>query len=774
MAVVVTAAPVRASSAAGTGGPHRTQMTFWRVILLPVLSLLALLPLVPLPSRPAQIIGISRLPPRKHPGEPLLSRLFAKQLLQNLADGPAEYARVRAAHAQPALRGLNRSVVPLLALCPAPSCHSSDDLLVLTLLHKRGAGGPSHSPHRGVIEQWARPAAHYLRRPPPRSATTAIAHAARRGLGAAARQLAEQARVALHPQLLSDPDDWRLLWRQTLPGPAEGLAATADGRRLAVSYRKLAGEEITFHIRHFVAPRGDDAEDDASSGAADGDASYDPFDDDDDDDDVDDVGGVWRASGVSRTGGGHKAIGKGTDGGSEEGTPPAWPPAWAPMIKYEDLPLAGNLPISALALAGRSCVVYARVHDARLFRVLCRAPRSGPQVKALPPPRAARRFGKRGGASGVRARRRTSRQRRRASVAEGRVSEWRPLPWSGGRWKVMSPGPPVDRRAGHVETVVLSALPAAAAARRRHRPINDIGLLLVGQISPISGSANATKGGSGSGAAAGGTAGGGGRSEPGLALRLLSPPRRPPLSCRFGLQHVRRRRCLPRGQWMLRAGTAAQSAAGVREDETLTSSIEPSGESLAARTTRPLLAGSLDAAHTAVTFAHTITTVHTTHALPPARPRRGSRLQFWRLAGRRTLAGDGGASGDGSADGRASREAALLSALAQRHSAKPSSGAVSAVMLELQVGAPPPHLPFALILPSLSLSPDIPLLPSSFVCFHPPLTVAHGDSHASGGGCGRCPLPYPHSRAPRPTPRSPRRPSRGAPALPRRDPGTSG
>ena len=253
-----------------------------------------------------------------------------------------------------------------------------------------------------------------------------------------------------------------------------------------------------------------------------------------------------------------------------------------------------------------------------------------------------------------------------------------------------------------------------------------------------------------------------------------APPRRPPLSCRFGLQHVRRRRCLPRGQWMLRAGTAAQSAAGVREDETLTSSIEPSGESLAARTTRPLLAGSLDAAHTAVTFAHTITTVHTTHALPPARPRRGSRLQFWRLAGRRTLAGDGGASGDGSADGRASREAALLSALAQRHSAKPSSGAVSAVMLELQVGAPPPHLPFALILPPLSLSPGIPLLPSSFVCFHPPLTVAHGDSHASGGGCGRCPLPYPHSRAPRPTPRSPRRPSRGAPALPRRDPGTSG
>ena len=52
--------------------------------------------------------------------------------------------------APPVLRGLNQSAVPVLRLCAAPACHPRDDLLVLTLLHQRGAGG-SQRGGRGVF-----------------------------------------------------------------------------------------------------------------------------------------------------------------------------------------------------------------------------------------------------------------------------------------------------------------------------------------------------------------------------------------------------------------------------------------------------------------------------------------------------------------------------------------------------------------------------------------------------------------------------------------------
>ena len=46
------------------------------------------------------------------------------------------------------------------------------------------------------------------------------------------------------------------------------------------------------------------------------------------------------------------------------------------LIKlFEDIKLGGNLPVSALALAGDSCLVYARRQDSQLFRVMCRRAR---------------------------------------------------------------------------------------------------------------------------------------------------------------------------------------------------------------------------------------------------------------------------------------------------------------------------------------------------------------------------------------------------------------
>ena len=233
------------------------QQPMWRLLLLPFLSLLALLPLMPMPSQPATVIGVSRLPPirsSRAAEQPLLSRLLASSMLAQLVDTPAEAMRVQQAQGPSALASLNVSASPLLTLCPAPEC-ASDDMLVLTLLHKRAAGGPAHDPHRGVVEQWTRPAAHYLTPPAGPSTAGAIAAAAARGgLHAALSALAEAVRCALHPQLLSDPDDWRLLWRQRLPGPAGLLAGSVDGRRLAVSYRSLRAETVTVFIRHFSPP----------------------------------------------------------------------------------------------------------------------------------------------------------------------------------------------------------------------------------------------------------------------------------------------------------------------------------------------------------------------------------------------------------------------------------------------------------------------------------------------------------------------------------------
>ena len=255
-----------------------------RILILPFISLVALVSLlIPIPARPAAIASHRLACRAEAGGRAIIISARAKQLLHKLADGPAEQQRVHAANARPALRTLNRTAVPHLALCPAPACDEHIDLLILTLLHKRSPRGPAHDPHRGVVEQWVRPAAHYLRASPPPPAAVSIAHAARRGgVALALKQLAEQARVALHPQLLSDPDDWRLLWRQQLPGPAELISTSNDGRRLAVSYRRLRNEAATVHLRQYTQPRG---EPEGPSSLPTNTGSSSEMEDDDDDDD---------------------------------------------------------------------------------------------------------------------------------------------------------------------------------------------------------------------------------------------------------------------------------------------------------------------------------------------------------------------------------------------------------------------------------------------------------------------------------------------------------
>ena len=342
---------------------------FWRLLLLPLVSLFALLPLMPLPAKPATIIGMSRQPPLRSRTEPLLSRLLARSLLARLADTPEDAARVRQAQAAPALASLNSTASPLLTLCPAPDC-ADVDLLVLTLLHKRAGGGPAHDPHRGVVEQWTRPAAHYLRpTAEPSPAAAVAAAAARDGIGAALGALSEQVRAALHPQLLSDPADWRLLWRQQLPGPAGLLAGSVDGRRLAVSYRRLDGEAVAVSIRHYAQlaqtrRRGSQKRRE---------------------------GGVQRGSSkAAEAATAAAASGSAAGGGTSHVAIPATASAGAELsaamtMTFEDIPLEGNLPVSALALAGEACVVYSRLHDARLFRVVCRHHGGGssPQEIAL-------------------------------------------------------------------------------------------------------------------------------------------------------------------------------------------------------------------------------------------------------------------------------------------------------------------------------------------------------------------------------------------------------
>ena len=628
----------------------------WRVALLPILSLLALLPLVPLPSRPAQVIGTSRLPPLRKSGSPLLSRLFAKELLYRLADGPADHARIAAAHAQPVLRKLNRTAVPLLALCRAPSCHETLDLLVLTLLHKHGMGGPAHNPHRGVVEQWARPAAHYLRQTAAASASGAVAHAARRGLAAALRQLAEQVRVALHPQLLSDPDEWRLLWRQILPGPGELIAASADGRRLAVCYHRIEGQTVSMHIRHYLQSRESAAREP-------------PAPEEEEPEEPRDIEAIPANADEDGDEGGR------TGGDVDEMEEAEELGLWTPSVEYEDLSLEGNLPISAVALAGSSCLVYARAHDSRLFRVMCRN-RVLSRARAS---RKVRRSRKRSssssrGSSGSHRRQRLSSRSGSfgelvsgsRSAAIGQVSEWRPRAWwQRATWRPMTGGPAVDRRKGQSETVLLWALPAGYALRAKSA-VDEIGLLLAGQLAPVGGPSRPSQPLTAR------------PTELGLSLRLLSPPRRQPWSCRRRwLRWLRRRGCRTSDQWTLRAGTSAQPAA-TREAGAFTAD---QGDSAAAMP-RPLLSSSLGAEHTSVTFAHTITTVHTTHRI----------TSVDRAKARRGLAHSGNPAQRGRNErsersASSSRRSSAAHAQEGRRGGSLESGEamVSAVMLELQV-----------------------------------------------------------------------------------------
>ena len=108
-------------------------------------------------------------------------------MLSNIFDEPDDIARVKRASAKPALASLNASASPLLTLCSAPECAADEDMLLLTLLHKRADIGPAHDPPRGIVEQWVRPATHFLRRSSTSSASALIAEAARTGgLSAAA------------------------------------------------------------------------------------------------------------------------------------------------------------------------------------------------------------------------------------------------------------------------------------------------------------------------------------------------------------------------------------------------------------------------------------------------------------------------------------------------------------------------------------------------------------------------------------------------------------
>ncbi len=208
----------------------------WRALIFPIGSLITLALFFPFSTpRPARVIGTSRLPAThtRQQGRPLISQLLGRRLLRQLSDPAADEARVRVSERPSALSHLNRSSTPVLSLCMAPQCGACD-MIVLTLLHRKMHVGPAHDPLRGVVEQWTRPAEHFTgpsaRLPP----AAAIAAAAASGdVGAVLAEVAEQLRVALHPQLLSDPHDWQLQWRQQLPGPVDHLTRSSDGRLAA-------------------------------------------------------------------------------------------------------------------------------------------------------------------------------------------------------------------------------------------------------------------------------------------------------------------------------------------------------------------------------------------------------------------------------------------------------------------------------------------------------------------------------------------------------------
>ena len=360
--------------------------------VVPFLTLICMLPLLPLPTTPAVIISTSRLPPLPPVGEPLLSRLLARRLLE-LSETAADVARVRQAQSRSALASLNRTATPLLTICPPPMCGACE-MLVLTLVHQRTGGGPPHDPHRSVVEQWTRPAQHYLRPADAPSSMSSVAAAARDGLGAAFDAAVEQLRIAMHPQLMSDPHDWQLVWRQRLPGTAEQLASSADGCRLAIAYRRVGDETVTQHIRYYAlhppsegvhpegrcpaaAPAAATATNPVATAAVTATATN-PV-----------ATGAATATNLVATGAATAtnlvatgaatatnpvATGAATAAGAATATATATAsasaaadaePAFEPM--YEDIDLRGNLPVSSLALAGDTCLVYARVHDHRLM-----------------------------------------------------------------------------------------------------------------------------------------------------------------------------------------------------------------------------------------------------------------------------------------------------------------------------------------------------------------------------------------------------------------------
>jgi hypothetical protein len=148
------------------------------------------------------------------------------------------------------------------------------EMLVLTLVHQRTGGGPPHDPHRSVVEQWTRPAQHYLRPADAPSAMSSVAAAA-------------------------------------ATNPVTTAAATAATAAAATATATAAATA--------TATASADAE-----------------------------------------------------------------PAFEPL--YEDIDLRGNLPVSSLALAGDTCLVYARVHDHRLFRLTCRASPFPPPPPPAPRP----------------------------------------------------------------------------------------------------------------------------------------------------------------------------------------------------------------------------------------------------------------------------------------------------------------------------------------------------------------------------------------------------
>jgi hypothetical protein len=323
--------------------------------VVPFLTLICMLPLLPLPTTPAVIISTSRLPPLPPVGEPLLSRLLARRLLE-LSETAADVARVRQAQSRSALASLNRTATPLLTICPPPMCGACE-MLVLTLVHQRTGGGPPHDPHRSVVEQWTRPAQHYLRPADAPSAMSSVAAAARDGLGAAFDAAVEQLRIAMHPQLMSDPHDWQLVWRQRLPGTAEQLASSADGCRLAIAYRRVGDETVTQHIRYYALhPPSEGVHPEGRCPAAAPAAAT--------------ATNPVATAAVTATATNPVATGAATAAGAATATATATAsasaaadaePAFEPM--YEDIDLRGNLPVSSLALAGDTCLVYARVHD---------------------------------------------------------------------------------------------------------------------------------------------------------------------------------------------------------------------------------------------------------------------------------------------------------------------------------------------------------------------------------------------------------------------------